>query len=216
MKVSRVKAFKRKVYRVTISGCVLTLLSACSVFSSDDTASQHAPPAFAERAYTDTSKLSIHHYVEQLTRQLLLTAQGINLKQTVAVGTFLPTQSINGKNMPTTNVLGQQIQESFVTLATQAGLNVIEFKTAKAIKIQHNQDLMLSRQISEINPYIQADYYLTGTYTAQQDNLAINARLIETSSQRVIAAATDFIPSNVMWAQGKVMMQDNSIYRRAY
>lgn len=200
-----------KVFSITISGCLVLLLSACSILPSDDTANQQALPAFA-----DSSELSVHHYVEQLAKQLLFTAKPINLTQSVAVGTFLPIESINGNNMPGANVLGQQIQESFVTLATQAGLNVIEFKTAKAIKIQQNQDLMLSRQISEINPYVRADYYLTGTYTAQQKNIAINARLIEASSQKVIAAATDFIPANVMWAQGKVIMKDKSIYRKAY
>ena len=216
MQVTSVKVSSIKAFKVTISWCVLTLLSACSLLPSDDTTNQQALPAFANTSDAHTSKLSVHHYVQQLTKQLLLTAKPIDLEQTVAVGTFLPTENINGKNMPTANILGQQIQESFVTLVTQAGLNVIEFKTAKAIKIQENQDLMLSRQVSEINSYIKADYYLTGTYTSQQQNIAVNARLIETSSQRVIAAATDFMPSNVMWAQGKVMMKDKSIYRSAY
>jgi TolB-like protein len=211
VQVTSVKEFQMKGFSVTIGYCALSLLSACSMLPSDDTAHQQALPSFV-----DTSELSVHHYVEQLTKQLLLTAKPIDLTQSVAVGTFLPTESINGKDMPTANILGQQIQESFVTLATQAGLNVIEFKTAKAIKIQQNQDLMLSRQVSEINSYIKADYYLTGTYTTQQQSIVINARLIETSSQRVIAAATDFIPSNVMWAQGKVMMKDKSIFRTAY
>ena len=202
-----------KIVSVIIGGCLVSLLSACSVLSSDDRANRQA---FADSAYTGTSELSLHYYVEQLSKQLLFTAQPIDLAQTVAIGTFLPTKSLSGKNMPNGNILGKQIQESFMTLTTQAGLNVIEFKTSTAIKIQQNQDIMLSREVSEINPYIKADYYLTGTYTAQQDNVAINARLIETSSQRVIAAATDFIPSNVMWSQGKVMMKDKNIYRRAY
>ena len=189
----------------------MSLLSACAVSPFATTTSAQPQPGMA-----GTAQFGIHHYVAQLAKQLFFTAKPIQLEQSVAVGTFLPTERINGKNMPAKNLLGQQIQESFMTLATQAGLNVIEFKTTTAIKMQHNQDLMLSRQVSDINPYVQADYYLTGTYTAQQKNIVINARLIETQSQKVIAAATDVIPANVMWEQGKVMMNDKNIYRTAY
>lgn len=200
-----------KISIVIISWCLVSLLSACAVSPRVETA--HEQPL---RETKHISEQSIHQYVELLSKQLLLTAKPINLTQSIAVGTFLPTENIGGKNMPSTNLLGQQIQESFITLATQAGLNVVEYKTAKAIKIQQNQDLMLSRKVSEINPYVQADYYLTGTYTAEQEKIAINARLIETSNQRVIAAATDFIPSNVMWEQDRIIMKDDKIYRKAY
>jgi TolB-like protein len=189
----------------------VTVLNACSAFPDADRVSQKNAQGFEQ-----TSQQNVHHYVKQLTKQLFFTAQPIDLNRSVAVGTFLPTQSIDGNKLPMTHVFGQQVQESFITLATQAGLNVIEFKTANVITLKPNQDIMLSRQVSEINPYIKAEYYLTGTYTAQQENIAINARLIETSSQRVVAAATDFIPKDVMWAQGKVMMNGSSIYRTSY
>ena len=193
---------------VCIIGAAVSFLSACSVLSSDD--------ADIEQTEVTGPQYSTHHYVAVLAKQLFFTAKPIYMEKSVAVGTFLPTESIDGKNMPSTNELGQQIQESLVTLATQAGLNVIEFKTASAIKIQHNQDLMLSRQIDEINAQVQTDYYLTGTYSLQQKNIAINARLIEASSQKVIAAATEVFPSNVMWEQEKIMLKNNGLYRNAY
>ena len=121
---------------VFIIGAAVSFLSACSVLSSDD--------ADIEQTKVTGPQYSTHHYVAVLAKQLFFTAKPIYMEKSVAVGTFLPTESIDGKNMPSTNELGQQIQESLVTLATQAGLNVIEFKTASAIKIQHNQDLMLS------------------------------------------------------------------------
>ncbi|TWX67487.1 hypothetical protein ESZ39_13365 [Colwellia sp. C1TZA3] len=160
----------------------------------------------------------MHQYVTQLAKQLFLTSDMIRLNKRVAVGTFLPMMDINGKYMPASNALGQQIQESFVTLATQAGMSVIEFKATTAIKIQENQDIMLSRKVSEINSRIKADYYLTGTYSTLEQSITVNVRLIDVNTQKVIAAATDFIPTNVMWSQPKVSqpqvtMKDNRFYR---
>jgi len=165
-------------------------------------------------------KQSVHYYVEQLARQLFMTSKAINFNQSVAVGTFLPMTDIGGKNMPLSNVLGLQIQESLVTLATQAGLNVIEFKAARGIKIQKNQDVMLSRKLSDINTQIEADYYLTGTHYIQDQSVVVNARLIDVATQDVIAAATDVIPRSVMWdfpekSRAKITMIGSNIYRRS-
>lgn len=142
---------------------------------------------------------SLHYYVEQLTRQLLLTSPSVELNQSVAVGTILPLTQLSGNNNPPNNLIGQQLQESLVTLATQAGLNVIEFKTMNSIKVESSQDLMLSRQLDEINTQLSADYFLTGTYHNQRQTLVVNVRLIDVTTHNVIAAATDTIPIGMMW-----------------
>lgn len=161
-------------------------------------------PQYIDENGVSMTRRSIHHYVEQLARQLFLTSRAIKLNQSVAVGTFLPMADLGGKkvpyaNTPYTNVIGQQVQESFVTLATQAGMNVIEFKTTRAIKIQKDQDVMLSRRVSDLNENIAADYYLTGTYSFQERGVVVNVRLIEVDTSNVVAAATDIIPTYVVW-----------------
>jgi len=183
-------------------------------FAMSGCANKSLKSTYVEYSEHDTS---IHYYVEQLTRQLFLTSQAIKLNQSVAVGTFLPIEALGGKKAPLSNVLGQQIQESFVTLVAQAGLNVVEFKATKAIKIQKNQDVMLSRKVSELNARFKADYYLTGTYSVQRRNVVVNARLIEVATSNIVAAATDNIPMSLVWAQlnmsqSKNKMNSNSIY----
>lgn len=165
----------------------------------------------------DVARHSVHFYAEQLARQLFLTSKSIKLNQTVAVGTFLPIIELGGKKAPPANVLGLQLQESFVTLSTQAGLSVVEFKTAKSIEIQKTQDVMLSRKVSNIDPYINTDYYLTGTHSYQEQGVVVNVRLIEVSTRNVIAAATDVIPTEVVWGlpglgQSKNAMANNHFY----
>jgi len=145
---------------------------------------------------------SLHYYVEQLARQLFLTSSPkLEQNRSIAVGTILPITQLSGNDSPPSSVLGQQLQESLVTLAAQAGFSVIEFKTANTVKITDNQDIMLSRTLSEIDTSFNADYYLTGTYFSQAQTLVVNVRLIQISDHNVVAAATDTIPISSMWTE---------------
>ena len=180
---------------------ILIIIAGLAITGCANRALYSGSTPYMQNGNFDTTENSIHYYVEQLARQLFLTSQAIKLNQSVAVGTFLPITDLGGKHAPLSNALGQQIQESLVTLAAQAGLNVIEFKTTKAIKIQKNQDVMLSRQVNELNPHFDTDYYLTGTYYTQNQNVVVNVRLIEVATSNVIAAATDFMPASIISSQ---------------
>jgi TolB-like protein len=171
-------------------------------------------------AYVKTSSVhssnTLHGHVENLARQLLSTSQLIDPNKTVAVGTILPTMYSGGEPLPSHLALGLQIQESLMTFATQAGLKVIEYKTMHNIKISPQADKMLSRQVNELNPTIAADYFLTGTYTLQENSTMVNIRLIQIPENIVLAAATDYVPNDAMWSQSKVSLRHNQIYRNAY
>jgi TolB-like protein len=186
------------------SGCAMTDLMGDSNDVADVTASNAHPSN------------SLHKHVENLARQLLSTSQFIDTNNTVAVGTILPTMHSSGESLPTHSALGLQIQESLMTFVTQAGLKVIEYKTMQNIKISEQADKMLSRQVDELNPTISADYFLTGTYTLQETNTMVNIRLIQIPENIVLAAATDYVPNDVMWSASKVSMKHNKIYRNTY
>jgi len=168
------------------------------------------------KASNTTSSNSLHKHVEKLTRQLLSTSQFIDTNNTVAVGTILPTMYSSGDLLPDHAALGLQIQESLMTFATQAGLKVLEYKTMPNIAISDQADKMLSRQINELNPAVNADYFLTGTFTQQETSTMVNIRLIQVPENIVLAAATDYLPNDVMWSTSKVKLKNNQIYRNAY
>jgi TolB-like protein len=187
-----------------VCGCAVTDLISKSNDVDDVTSS------------TTHSSNALHKHVEKLTRQLLSTSQLINTAKTVAVGTILPTTLSSGESLPSHSILGLQIQESLITFATQAGLKVIEYKTMPNIKISEKADKMLSRRIDELDPTISADYFLTGTYTLQENSTIVNIRLIQVPENIVLAAATDYLPNDVMWSASKVTLKNNQIYRNGY
>jgi TolB-like protein len=186
------------------SGCALNGL----LYDSNDLAEMSAVKAHPSN--------TLHKHVEKLAKQLFFTSQLINKTSTIAVGTISPILYPNGGTLPSHLALGLQIQESLMTFATQAGLKVIEYKTMPNIKISEQADKMLSRQLNELNPAITADYFLTGTYTLQENNCIVNIRLIQVPGNIILAAATDYVPNDVMWSQSKVTLKNNQIYRNGY
>ena len=77
-------------------------------------------------------------------------------------------------------------------------------------------DAMLSRDINELNNNISADYFLTGTYTTQENSTIVNIRLIQVPENIVLAAATDYVPNDTMWSKSKISLKNNQIYRNEY
>jgi len=189
-----------------------TLTSGCAITDLIDDSDNLATVTVVSPHPSNT----LHRHVERLVRQLLSTSQPIDKTNIVAVGTILPTMHANGESLPSHLALGLQIQESLMTFATQAGLKVIEYKTMPNIKISEQSDKMLSRQVNELSPTISADYFLTGTYTLQENNTMVNIRLIQVPENIVLAAATDYVPNDVMWSNSKISMKHNQIYRSAY
>ena len=195
--------------RVLTSMVLMLALSACSHFPGQLDANKH------EQA--DYKRDSLHAYVTTLAQQLFLSTKQLQFNETIAVGSFLPIDNLEGKALPPTSTLGQQIQESLITLATQSGLKVVEFKTTNTLKLAPKLDIMLSRDLKDINKNINIDYFLTGTYAFGHSGLAINARLIDVSTSNVVAAATDIIPSYVAHGlSGQTVQPEASLSHQLY
>lgn len=194
-----------------LSSCLL--LTGCAGLSLP-TFNDHSVNKINDSAPSE--KMPIHYYVTRLAQQLFDTTLNINMNSSIAVGTILPVQQISGNNLPVYGAYGLQIQESLMTLSTQAGLNVIDFKAMPMIKVGENYDIMHSRELTELDTQVQADYYLTGTYSEQENSLVVNIRLVDIPTKKILAAATDYIPVNTMWSRTKVNVRDNIIYRSEY
>tara|TARA_R110001583_G_scaffold9788_2_gene45929 strand:+ start:45208 stop:45816 length:609 start_codon:yes stop_codon:yes gene_type:complete len=201
--------------RILIILISLGFITACSTHSGDffETANGSVTP---EQKINGSSENLIHQHITRLANTLFSSAKNMKLSQSVAVGTFLPVSLINEKNMLEQSHIGLQIQESFITLGAQAGLKIIEYKTMSSIKLQQGSDVMLSRDVQNLHEKINAQYFLTGTYSEQDNSLVVNARLIELSSQNVVAAATGYIPTLSLRSKQKVIMKNNMLYRQTF
>lgn len=149
------------------------LLSACSQTS------QHNPTH------------DLHQHTEQLASQLF--ANGVRPTR-VAVGSLVPVQSLQHHGNGDDRRMVQQIQEGLIGAASQQGAQVMEYRTTKALRMQADQELMLSRELDDLARHQQIDYFLTGTYSEVNGGLMVNARLILLRDSSVYAAATHYFP----------------------
>mgnify|MGYP005995308357 CR=1 FL=1 len=191
-------------------------LSGCATIEKIAELQNPTPQKGYEQYEPAYERQSLHHHVEKLARQMLDTTNNFDVNQSIAVGTFLPVAELKTDKNKALAPFGLQIQESFVTFLTQAGLNVVEFKLKGAAVIQDNADIFVGRTPSELATTIRADFVVIGNYTQLQNELMVNVRLVSVSDKTVIAAATDYIPINTLWSHEKVKLNNNQIYRGEY
>ncbi len=78
---------------------------------------------------------SFHLYVSELSKQLFFWADSFSNHHLVEGGSFLPVNDLNGDRVPVRSNFGLQLQESLITLATQQGMGVIEYKADRDLNL---------------------------------------------------------------------------------
>lgn len=191
------------------TGCTLT------TSSSKNNTVVAVDPALAQPT---TERNTVDYYTQKLAHQLYSSMLTLKPSAGIAIGTFTQVDSLMlnaDKNHPL-RLLGLQLEEGMMSATIRQGLKVIEYKTRKNLTLKSDQDLMLSRDINQLSASNDIRYFLTGTLTEQENGVVVNARLIDTDNNQVVAAATDYVPIDVFWQDNKVKMKQNVIYRTGY
>ncbi len=142
---------------------------------------------------TRYSNKLLSHYVEQMAMQMVGTKPP-ELTTPVAVASFVQFDS----TLARTDVLGNQLAESFIHELQAFGLPVVDYKVTGAIRITPRGDFAFSREVAELERDQAIGYILSGTIIHAQDGVVVNARIVGLSSKRVVASAESFIPGFVL------------------
>lgn len=197
---------------------IVIFLSGCSAITQEleAYAKTDIEPKPRDNYQPTSEEGQVHDYVESLARQLFDTSYGLDMSQSVIIGTFLPAGSLTPEMNHALKAYGIQLQESFSTLSMQAGLSVIEYKSLSGVMVTNEADVMLSRDKSKLNQKFNAQYLLTGNYIEQENSLVVNVKLIALSDKRLVGAATGYIPTNSFYSQNKVKLKNGHLYRGEY
>ena len=190
------------------------MLGGCSLTSDNEDAVKQT----VRIVYPADTQNTVHYYTQRLANQLFRSVLELKPDAGIAIGTFtqIDTLVLNNTNHHPLRLLGLQLEDGLMTASIAQGLKVIEFKTRENLMIQPDQDLMLSRDISQLRGKQDIQYFLTGTLTEQESGVVVNARLIDTVNHQVVAAATDHVPIGVLWGDSKVKLKQDLIYRSGY
>jgi len=191
---------------------LLALLASCAHQQPEPTVSMPVRQVSA----VGLSPQPLGFYTQRLAEQLFQAQSGTSaqLQHRVAVSSFVPVRqlSLTQSNAMQTD-LANQLAESLLTEAVQRGYGVVDIRLRAAVLLQQDHEQAFSRLLHELQQQQQARLLLTGTFAPQEDGWIVNARLIDVQTQQVLAAATDYVPDNVLWSAEKMLKRGNYLYR---
>ena len=129
-------------------------------------------------------------YVRNMAQDLVANMEYVTERTPVAVTHF----SLIDSDLKATNLLGQQMAESFVHEFHKFRMPVVEFKSTQYITVTESGDFVLSRDFLDLKNATPIQYVLTGTMTKHQGGYLVNARMLGMQSNVVVASAQSFIP----------------------
>lgn len=136
---------------------------------------------------------NINHYVRGIMHSLVDNIHYINDKTPIGVASFIYLDGAYNHS----NLLGNQIAESFMHEVHQFGIPVIDYKTTDYIRVTEGGDFIFSRDFLELKDELPIKYVLAGTMVKHQAGILVNARIIGLTSKAIVASAQGFIPNTV-------------------
>lgn len=192
---------------------LVSLLLGCTGYIEPQPAS---PPVLRHEPDIGLNSRQLDYYTKRLATTLFtdLVKNSTTPYTQLAISSFLPIRQLSLDGLTTQEVeLADQLAESMLTEAVQRGYVAVDVRLRKELLLKADHEQGFSRQLAELRQQHRADALLSGTYTEQEDGYMVNVRLIDLHSQQVLAAATDYVPGNVMWSAEKMRKRGGYLYR---
>lgn len=144
--------------------------------------------------YQPQAAVNVNHYVQSMMHDLVANLDMVNPQMVIGMTSFVYLDGPYDQ----TDLLGNQLSESFMHEVHQFGLGVVDFKTTDYIRVTPQGDFVFSRDFMELKEEQPIEFVLGGTLVRHQGGTLINARLVSVASKKVAATAQGFIPQNVV------------------
>lgn len=190
----------------TFSAFLLVSLQGCNAIKANKEHKNHV---------AETSLGNAEYYTSALADELF-DGLSPNDKVRFAVATFVPvaTLQFDANSQSPLMLLGHQLEQGMITEASKRGFIAQDYKATNDIIIEKDSDRVFSRDVSELYQHHHSiDFYISGTIVEQQAGAIVNARIINVKSKDVVAAATQFFPSDLFWTNEKVSSRQGYLYR---
>ncbi|MDZ7869482.1 MAG: FlgO family outer membrane protein [Rheinheimera sp.] len=154
-------------------------------------------------------------YTERLAGRLFAGIQPLP-KGALAVVSFTQLHSLapDPYNL-SQNLLGLQLQESMIAVASQRGYQVKELRAGQAVEVFSDHERLLTRKLTELATQQAVRYVIVGTLNQAEQYTTVNARMVDIQTNTVVAAASDLIPAEVLGATEQVQLRQQKLYRES-
>lgn len=110
--------------------------------------------------------------------------------------TYIVTSFTNLDKLGDTTALGRLISENLMSGLQLNKWQILEARLTKGIDVTAAGEFSLSRDISKLRDEYKISGVVTGTYSAAEGNITINARVIDVNTGLLISSAQTYIPVN--------------------
>lgn len=138
------------------------------------------------------SKKQLSDYARQIGFQLASFESLRGAK--VGVTTFVEFDD----SLENATPLGNQFAEALVSTLPVFGVQVVEFKKTKAIKVSPRGDFSLSRDVKQLSDQVGMDYVLVGTLVATRRGIQVHSRVVSVRDAGIVASASTLLPHLVL------------------
>ena len=143
---------------------------------------------------TDLHFNRLGEYTEQMAADLQRDVRGMQVDELIVVASFVHLDS----SLQNTDTLGIQLAESFINDLQQIGLPVADHKLMGVLDVNNKGDFAFSRDMGQFYSEVDIGYVLTGTMIRNSRGLVVNARLINFTTNKVVASTSKFLPNVVV------------------
>jgi len=138
-----------------------------------------------EKASSNTVNLTLNEAILSLANQLSQNNK-MNQRDT---GTITLTSFVNLKKLNRTSQFGRVLGESLFSELFVRGFNVTDFRGQNAISVNKTGEFFITRNIEKLDSEVPNSYILVGTYSKIDQNVMINARILDNKTGKLISSA---------------------------
>lgn len=156
----------------------------------------------------------INHLSQRIVTELVKQNDALRSDQPIVVAT-----PVLVGDMSSTNALAQQLQQGLMTSLHQFQFNVVDLNLGDGLRVTADGDFILTRDWQKLSSNLPVEHLLVSTMSPTTNGMAINARIVNVSNNRVVSASQAFVTQkalgNYMQLSEQVISQDGILYRQA-
>ncbi|WP_297892852.1 FlgO family outer membrane protein [Shewanella sp.] len=156
----------------------------------------------------------INHLSQRIVTELVKQNDALRSDQPIVVAT-----PVLVGDMSSTNALAQQLQQGLMTSLHQFQFNVVDLNLGDGLRVSEDGDFILTRDWQKLSSNLPVEHLLVSTMSLTTNGMAINARIVNVSNNRVVSTSQTFVTQkelgNYMQLSEQVISQDGILYRQA-
>jgi TolB-like protein len=157
-------------------------------------------------------KGQINVLAEKLVNEMVVHNDSLRPDQPLLVTTPVMLSEFND-----TNELGLQLQQGMIAAFHAHEFNLVDMNVSESLRSTLQGEFILSRDWQQLPADLPVSHVLVSTMSFTSEGLVLNARVVDVSNNRVVAAAQSFAAnvtlSGYLQRSEKVTSRDGILYR---